>query len=133
MVTHLLDTNVCVEILRGRGEKIVSRCVSHPPGSLVISAVSLGELAFGASLSTKENEAVRVATLVGDFQMIPFEDAAAWEYGKIRHELKKTGCPMGGLDLMIAATARANGWTVVTNNTGEFSRIRGLRLEDWQH
>lgn len=132
MVTHILDTTVCVQLLQPQRGALVERCVSHKAGSLAISSVTLGELAFGACLSAKETEAARVATLAGDLQIIPFDEAAALEYGRLRYELKTAGTPICGLDMMIAAAARANDWTLVTHNTAEFGKIQELRLEDWQ-
>ena len=131
-LSHLLDTNVCVELLRGKGARILSRIEVLAPGTVAVSAVSLGELAFGATLADRQSEAARVAELLADLQVIPFDGAVAWEYGTLRGELTKRGTPIGGLDMMIAATARFHRLTLVTHNQREFGRVPGLRLEDWQ-
>jgi tRNA(fMet)-specific endonuclease VapC len=131
-ISHLLDTNVCVELLRGRGQRILSRLEALAPGTVAVSSVSLGELAFGATLADRHTESVRVAQLVADLRVISFDDAVAWEYGTLRGELTKNGTPIGGLDMMIAATARFYRVILVTHNQREFCRVPGLRLDDWQ-
>lgn len=123
---------MCVELLRGRGRRILAHLEWFEPGSIGISSVSLGELAFGATLSGRSTEAVRVAQLVADLRTIPFDDAIAWEYGALRGELTKQGTVIGGLDMMIAATARCHRLILVTRNRREFSRVPGIVVEDWQ-
>jgi tRNA(fMet)-specific endonuclease VapC len=131
-VTHLLDTNVCIEILRGRGGSILAHLESCIPGSVAVSTVTVGELAFGARLSRRPEESGRVARLLNDFVIRDFDASAAWEYGEIRHELHRSGQPIGNLDLLIAAIARANNYVLVTHNRNEFARIQRLKLEAWQ-
>jgi tRNA(fMet)-specific endonuclease VapC len=89
-------------------------------------------LAFGISLSAREGEDIKVAQFLSYFVEIPFEGAIAFEYGKIRADLQKAGTPIGQLDMMIAATALHHNLILVTRNTREFSRVKGLELEDWQ-
>lgn len=132
VVTHLLDTNALIQILRGRGKSIVKHLLDHPPGSVAVCSISLGELAFGARLVDGEDEAFRVARLMKDFFPAPFGEREAWEYGKIRSELHRAGTPIGQLDMQIAAVARCRRWVVVTHNTAEFERVEGLEVEDWQ-
>lgn len=131
-VSYLFDTNVCVELLRGRGQRILSRLETLAPGTIAVSSVSLGELAFGATLADRPVESVRVAELVADLRVISFDDAIAWEYGALRGELTKKGTLIGGLDMMIAATARFYRLTLVTHNQREFRCVPGLHLDDWQ-
>jgi len=131
-VTHVLDTNVLVRLLRGHGQDVLGRIIDMSPGSIAVSSITLAELAFGASLSMKANETERVLSLMKDFIAVPFGESEAWEYGKIRHELHQKGTPIGQLDLLIAAVARCHNWVVVTHNLSEFSRVEGLLLEDWQ-
>lgn len=131
-VTHLLDTNVLIQILRGKGHQIVQQLETKSPGTIAISSISLGELALGAHLSEKETERFRVARLIQDFVRVPFSEKEAWSYGEIRGNLHKKGTPIGQLDMLIGAVAKANDWILVTHNQKEFSRIQGLQLEDWQ-
>ena len=95
----------------------------------------LGELIYGAEHSGplhRANNLQRVEQLRAQFSSIPFDDRAAEEYGRLRAHLATLGTPIGSNDLMIAAIALANGLTVVTHNTAEFSRVPALSLEDWQ-
>lgn len=106
-----------------------------PAGSVYLCAVVLAELVYGALRSGAAQQASNlalVAQLRQQFVSLPFDDRAAEEAGKIRAHLAAMGTPIGPNDLLIAATALANGMTLVTHNTIEFSRVPGLTLEDWQ-
>jgi tRNA(fMet)-specific endonuclease VapC len=135
-VSHLLDTNAFVDHMRhGPQSKVTAKLVLAPPGSVYLCSVVLGELIFGAVWSGPVHEKVNRAKIAGlrsMFPTIPFEDAAAEEYGRLRAHLSTAGCLIGPNDLMIAAIALAAGMTLVTHNTSEFSRVPGLFLEDWQ-
>ena len=133
-MTHLLDTNTCVEHLRrGSSSPITTRISSAPVGSIALCSVVLAELLYGAYRSANPTKAAtEVQTFSNLFTSLPFNDHAAEEYAKIRSHLASLGTPIGPNDLMIAAIALANHLTLVTHNTKEFSRIPGLLLEDWQ-
>jgi tRNA(fMet)-specific endonuclease VapC len=135
-VSHLLDTNAFIDHLRrGSKSKVTARLLAAQPRSVYICSVVLGELIFGAVRSGPQHEAanrVMIAGIQAICPTIPFDDAAAEEYGKLRAHLASAGNPIGPNDLMIAAIALASGMTLVTNNTSEFSRVPGLMLEDWQ-
>jgi len=135
-VNYLLDTNAFVDHLR-RGQKstVTARMLAAPPGSIHLCSVVLGELIFGAVRSGPMNEAVNralISGLLAQFDSVPFDDAAAEAYGRLRAHLTTTGQLIGPNDLLIAATALANGLTLVTHNTAEFSRVPGLVIDDWQ-
>ncbi len=135
-MTYLLDTNAFVDHLRrGPTSKVTAKLLAIPPGSACLCAVVLGELIFGAirsgPLYEAENRA-KIARLQVLFPTIPFDEAAAEEYGTLRAHLSITGSLIGPNDLMIAAIALAAGATLVTHNTSEFSRVPGLILDDWQ-
>jgi len=109
--------------------------LAAPPGSIHLCSVVLGELIFGAVRSGPMNEAVNralISGLLAQFDSVPFDDAAAEAYGRLRAHLTTTGQLIGPNDLLIAATALANGLTLVTHNTAEFSRVPGLVIDDWQ-
>ena len=111
------------------------RIQQESPADIVLCSVVVGELIYGAERSGpthRVNNLGRVQQLRRQFLSLPFEDLAAEEYGKLRAHLAGLGTPIGPNDLMIAAIALANGLTLVTNNTSEFSRVPGLALEDWQ-
>jgi len=133
-LTHLLDTNTCVEYLRkGGGSSVATRLVSAPVGSVVICSVVVAELIYGGYRSAQASKTLsRVRTFCSQFASLPFTDAAAEEYGRLRAHLAALGTPIGPNDLMIAATALAARLILVTHNTTEFSRVPGLTIEDWQ-
>jgi tRNA(fMet)-specific endonuclease VapC len=135
-VNFLLDTNAFVDHLRrGPKSKVTARMLAAPAGTIHLCSVVLGELIFGAVRSGPAHEATNrasIAALTAQFSGKPFDDAAAEEYGKLRAHLTSTGQLIGANDMMIAAIALANGWTVVTHNTVEYGRVPGLMLEDWQ-
>ena len=133
-MTHLLDTNSCVDHLRkGRGSNITARLAAAVPRGVALCSVVMAELLYGAHRSVRKTQTlIQVQSFCRQFQSLPFDDQAAEEYGLIRAHLASLGTPIGPNDLMIASIALANGLTVVTHNTSEFSRVPGLKFEDWQ-
>ena len=133
-MTHLLDTNSCVNHLRlGQASKITARLRAAVPGSVMLCSVVVAELLYGAHRSARKTQTlIQVEAFCRPFQSLAFDNRAAAEYGKIRADLASKGTPIGPNDLMIASIALANNLTLVTHNTGEFSRVPSLRLEDWQ-
>ncbi len=128
----LLDTNQWIQLLKGRCPALARRLDQIAPEEVWLCAVVKEELFHGAW--KHENRAARVAQLEGLFARhgsLPFDDAAAAEAGRLRHVLETRGEVIGPHDLQIAAIARTRGWTLVTSNTAEFSRVEGLSLEDW--
>jgi tRNA(fMet)-specific endonuclease VapC len=133
-VKYLLDANTCIHFLRhGSRSPVAARLAAAGPGDVVLSSVVVGELLFGAlrSRDVAKNLA-EVRTFVAGFRSLPFDDPAAEKYAEVRTDLAAKGTPIGPNDLLIAATALANGVRVVTHNTAEFSRVVGLDLDDWQ-
>ncbi len=132
-MTHLLDTNSCVDHLRrGPASNVTGKLAAAVPGSVVLCSIVVAELLYGAYRSVRMAQNLRqVHGFCGNFQSLAFEDLAAEQYGWIRAHLTGMGTPIGPNDVLIASIALANGLTLVTNNTGEFSRVPGLKLEDW--
>ena len=131
MNRFLLDTNILIYTLKNRPQQVRARFEQHE-GSIAVSTVSLGELVFGAERSEKPQENLRVIeSLIARLDVLPFDETAAFHFGQIRAELFNQGQPIGPFDTMIAAHARSSGLVLVSNNTGEFSRVSGLRLENW--
>lgn len=129
---YLLDTNVCVRYLTGRSDNIKARFRSQK-GQFALCAPVKAELLAGAYKSARVEENLRsFATFSNGIASLPFDDAAAEHYGQIRSQLQRAGTPIGPMDLLIVAIARANSLILVTHNTGEFSRVAGLGLEDWE-
>jgi tRNA(fMet)-specific endonuclease VapC len=132
-VTYLLDTNACIRLLNGTSPALVERMSSTDPAQIALCSVVRAELLYGARKSVRPADNLRLLeSFFEPLASLSFDDACAERYGVIRAELESAGTPIGPNDLMIAATALANGATVVTNNVKEFSRVVGLRLEDWE-
>lgn len=132
-MTYLLDTNVCVQYLRGRNPSVLQRLQSTPTQDVRLCSVVKAELFLGALRSAKpEENRAKVDAFVRPYQSLPFDDEAAEIQAEIRHDLETAGTPIGPYDLQIAAIALVNGQTLVTHNTAEFSRVAELLIEDWE-
>ena len=131
MLKYLLDTNIVIYVIKQRPQQVLAVFNQHH-GRMAISSITLGELVHGAE---KSSDIARNTAVVEDFvsrlAVLPYDDKAAWQYGNIRAALKKLGQPIGINDLHIAAHARSNGLTLVSNNLREFERVPGLLLENW--
>lgn len=130
---YLLDTNVCIEVLRGRNPVLKARLASQHLDDLALCSIVWAELQCGARLAQNpERELARLNEAFGHWARCSFDDAAAERYGDIRAQLQRAGNLIGGNDLLIAAIAEAQGLTLITHNTAEFTRVSGLSVEDWQ-
>ncbi len=127
----LLDTNICIYALKRNPSVVSERLLEHQPSQLALPSIVLGELLLGAKKSSKKDMVVIVERFLRPFRVVPFDEAAARRYAAVRAELEVAGTPIGPSDLIIAATALHVGATLVTHNTREFARVRGLELEDW--
>ena len=129
---YMLDTNICIYAIKHKPEQVFMRLQEHDPIDICISSVTYAELVHGAEKSKAiEKNRVALALLLANIEIMNFDSLAAESYGKIRADLEKAGTPIGPLDMMIAGHAKALGYTVVTNNTKEFDRVKGLKLENW--
>ncbi len=130
-MNYLLDTNICVYAIK-RVESVLERLQASSPDEFGISAVTVAELWFGAVKSSRpKSTRASVDAFLSPFEILPFGIDAAADYADIRRDLEKLGRPIGERDLLIAATAKSRKLTVVTHNVGEFSRVVGLKVEDW--
>ena len=130
---YLLDANVCIRVLNKSSEKVAARLRRETASNIHLCAVTKAALIFGARNSSRVNDNLRLLDeFFRPFISLPFDDHCAEQYGIIRAELTRLGCPIGPNDTLIAATARAHDLTLVTHNTREFSRVTGLRIEDWE-
>lgn len=128
----LLDTNICIHIRRQRPPEVLARFRRLEPGDAVLSAITWGELAYGADKSQFREQAIsQLAELAGLVPVMDLPVLAGRFYGAIRAQLEGKGEVIGNNDLWIAAHARAAGLTLVTNNEREFRRIRGLKIQNW--
>ena len=130
---YLLDTNICIYFANGRHEQISTRIAKIPAGELAISVITYGELLYGAakSVHVASNRAI-IAKLISDLVApLPLPLGAAAAYGEAKALLRAKGQPISDNDLWIAAHALADGLVLVTNNVGEFKRVKGLKVESW--
>lgn len=131
MLRYLLDTNLCIRVLRDRPQELRER-FNAEAGGLCISTIVLTELLHGAAKSARPAENRRqVEDFAARLTVLPFDEEAAAHAADIRATLERRGEAIGGYDLLIAAHARSRGLIVVTGNLGEFTRVDGLRCEDW--
>lgn len=129
----LLDTNTCVQILKDSRPALVARFRREDAGRLSLCSVVKSELIYGAWHSQKvEANLQALDRFWNPLASLPFDDRCAEFAGRVRAELRAKGTPIGGNDLLIAATALAHDAVLVTHNTREFARVSGLRLEDWE-
>ena len=127
----LLDSNICIGVIKGE-PALVRELRSLRPSLIVVPSVVRAELYYGVQKSrdVASNRKV-LGYFLEPFTTLPFDDAAAMQYGMIRSLLERLGTPIGPNDLMIAAIGMANDLTVVTRNTREFGRVVGLRVDQW--
>jgi tRNA(fMet)-specific endonuclease VapC len=131
MLQYMLDTNICIYVIKSYPPKLREK-FNRLAEQLCISTVTLAELHYGAEKSLRRLENLQaIEHFTARLDVLEFSSKAAAHYGQIRTELERAGKPVGAHDMLIAAHARAEGLVVVTNNTREFARIPGLRVENW--
>lgn len=133
-MNRVLDTNVCIDVLRGR-QHVLDRLLSCHSKECFISSVTEFELFQGAGRGApefREEEMVKVVRFISAIQSLPFDRDCARIAGEINARLLNRGTPVGILDVLIAATCLRYDGTLVTNNTRDFEKIGGLTLEDWR-
>ena len=131
MLRFMLDTNICIRVLRDRPPSARPR-FNAERDALCISTATLAKLLHGAAKSARPAEKRReVDRLASRLAVLPFDEDAAAHFGDIRADLERRGMVIGPYDLMVAGHARSRGLIVVTGNLGEFARVDGLRCEDW--
>lgn len=131
MLRYMLDTNLCVRVLRDRPKGLRER-FNAEADVLCISTITLAELLHGAEKSARPVESRReVGRFAARLEVLSFDEPAAAHSAEIRAMLERRGLPTGGYDVLIAGHARSRGLVIITGNLGEFSRVDGLRAEDW--
>jgi len=132
-VIYLLDNNTCIVHLKQKASAVSARLKIHSPQDLAVCSVVKAELYYGAMKSQNQARTLAIQQqFLNQFTSLPFDDAAAEIYGRERARLALLGTPIGANDLLIACIALAHNLILVTYNTREFSRVHGLRLEDWE-
>jgi tRNA(fMet)-specific endonuclease VapC len=130
MARYLLDADTISYALRGQGH-VADRILQHPPSELCVSSITLAELGFGAESKKSQKLRRAIRSFISDVAVVPFDEAAAERFAVVAAGLARAGTPIGVLDTLVAAQALSLGLTVVTNNARHFSRVQGLKVENW--
>jgi tRNA(fMet)-specific endonuclease VapC len=128
----MLDTNICIDVIKERPRSVLERFASHAIGDIGISVITLAELEYGVSTSSrpaKNREALD--QFISSLEVAPFDRQTTIVYGRLRAVLEKKGQAIGSMDLLIAAHAVSLDVRLITHNLREFGRVPGLRIEDW--
>jgi tRNA(fMet)-specific endonuclease VapC len=132
MPRYMLDTDTCSYIMRRSHDAVLKRLAKVPVSDVCISVITKSELLFGVEVSPKRRQdEAALAAFLDYVEVLDFPDKASSHYAKIRADLKTRGTMIGANDLFIAAHARSLGLTLITNNTREFKRVRGLAIDNW--
>jgi tRNA(fMet)-specific endonuclease VapC len=129
---YMLDTNICIYIIKKRTEHIFKQLQDKRRNGLAITSITLAELEFGNENSMyKEKNKIALMEFLTIIDIKQFDEKAAKEYGIIKKDLKDRKCLIGPFDMLIGAHAKSLGMILVTNNTNEFERIKDLKIENW--
>ena len=129
---RLLDTNICIYILKNKPVEVLEKFKKFDIGELKLTSITVAELYFGAYNSSHlERNISVIERFLIPFEIVNFDEKAAMEYGKIKAKLRKEGNIIGELDMQIASIAISNNLILVTNNIKEFARIENLDFENW--
>jgi tRNA(fMet)-specific endonuclease VapC len=131
-MNYLLDTNICVILIRKKSPLVLERLLQHSFTEIGVSTLTIAELQYGVAKSSDpvQNQEALDEFLI-PFTFLAFDELSTVTYGEIRTTLEAQGTPIGAIDFLLAAQALSNQLTFVTNNVREFARVPGLRIEDW--
>ena len=131
-MNYLLDTNICIYIIKKKPSAVLKRLQSKQPGQIALSTITLAELEYGIARSRyPDRNRIALLEFLFPFVILDFDQRACLDYGRIRASLEAKGRPIGPMDLLLAAQAKSRNLILVTNNEREFKRIKGLRIENW--
>ena len=128
---YLLDSNICIYLINNRPAHVRDRLVMAGQGNVGISALAFAELAFGVTKSLQPQSRQKLEDFIDKLTVLPWPKLAVWHYARTRQALESTGRRISEMNLLIASHALAEDLIVVTNNTREFERVEGLKLENW--
>ena len=129
---YLLDTNICIYIIKKKPVDVLKTVKTKSKKDIYISSITVAELEYGVAKSRfPEKNKIALIGFLSIFTILPFDDTDAVEYGIMRAELEKKGKMIGPMDLLLAAQAKKKRLIIVTNNTREFERLEGLKIENW--
>jgi len=127
---YMLDTDTLSHVVK-KHPPVIKKLIKHEEDEICISAITNAELFYGLEKKKSQKLFNEVRSIIGKCTIVDFDASQSELYGRIRVELEKSGVPLGDMDLLIAASAMATGAILVTHNTKHFSRIKGLKVEDW--
>jgi tRNA(fMet)-specific endonuclease VapC len=131
-MAYLLDTNICIYLIKHRPPEVRQRFAELSYGDMCLSSITVAKLEYGVAKSVaREKNAAALQAMLLPLEILPFDAAAAACYGALRADLERRGEVIGGMDMLVAAQALAAGLVLVTNNLREFTRVAGLRCENW--
>jgi tRNA(fMet)-specific endonuclease VapC len=131
-VKYLLDTNICIYIIKKKPEKILKIFSKLKPGDVAVSSITIAELNFGIAKSSKPNQnTIALQEFLQPLVVLDFNVDDSLMYGKIRADLESKGKMIGAMDLLIASIAMGRNLILVTNNEKEFGRVIDLKVENW--
>jgi len=131
-MNYLLDTNICIYIIKKKPIAVLERFQSLSLGEVGISSITLAELQYGVEKSANREKNLRaLQQFLIPLEIVDFDYDASIIYGQIRSQLEQAGQPIGPLDMLIAAHSKSLNITLVTNNKREFMRVPGLKVENW--
>jgi len=132
MPEYMLDTDISSYIMKRSHDAVLRRLQTVSVAVVCISVITKSELLYGVEVSPrKSQDSAALDEYLRHVEVLDFPDEAALHYARIRAALKGSGTMIGANDLFIAAHARSLAMTLVTNNTGEFGRVPGLKIENW--
>ncbi|RJP70497.1 MAG: type II toxin-antitoxin system VapC family toxin [Ignavibacteriales bacterium] len=129
---YLLDTNICIYIIKKKPDKVINKFREHKVGDIAISSITVAELNYGIAKSSKPYEnTIALKEFIQPLEIIDFSQEDSEAYGEIRATLENKGVPIGAMDLLIASQAINRNLILVTNNENEFKRVKRIRIENW--
>ena len=129
---YLLDTNICIYIIKKKPADVLKTLKTKSKKDIYISSITIAELEYGIAKSQfPEKNKIALIKFLSIFNILPFDDNDAVDFGEIKKELEKKGKIIGPMDLLLAAQAKSKKLILVTNNTKEFERVEGLKIENW--
>jgi tRNA(fMet)-specific endonuclease VapC len=129
---YFLDANTCIYFLNGKYESIKTKILATPPNDIAIPSIVKAELLLGSYKSNQKTKNLeKLERFLQPFEIVPFIDLVTYVYADIRCTLEKAGQTIGPNDLLIAAIVKFNEGILITNNTDEFKRVKGLQIENW--
>jgi tRNA(fMet)-specific endonuclease VapC len=129
---YLLDTNICIFAINKKPATVLGAIKEESKNGIYISSLTIAELEYGVENSSHvEDNRIALLKFISLFNVLKYDDADAIKYGKLKSKLKMSGKIIGPIDMLLASQALSKDLIFITNNVDEFSRIDGLRIEDW--